>query len=81
MPKSTSLRVSRLGYYSEEQDENFITFNSLKGYLGTIKDYINIPNEKFKNISLDLKQQVNLLIHLIVLIKKLLLNILPLINH
>lgn len=59
LPKSTSLRVSRLGYYSEEQDENFITFNSLEGYLGTIKDYINIPNEKFKNISLDLKQQVN----------------------
>ena len=40
--KSTSLRVSRFGYYSEEQDENFITFNSLEGYLGTIKDYINI---------------------------------------
>ena len=38
LPKSTSLRVSRLGYYSEEQDENFITFNSLEGYLGTIKD-------------------------------------------
>ena len=59
LPKSTSLRVSRLGYYSEEQDENFITFNTLDGYLETIKDYINIPNEKFKDISLDLKQQVN----------------------
>ena len=59
LPKSTSLRVSRLGYYSEEQDENFITFNSLKEYLDTIKNYINTPNEKFSNISLDLKQQVN----------------------
>lgn len=59
LPKSTSLRVSRLGYYSEEQDENFITFNTLDGYLKTIKDYINTPNEKFKDISLDLKQQVN----------------------
>ena len=26
LPKSTSLRVSRLGYYSEEQDESLITF-------------------------------------------------------
>ena len=59
LPKSTSLRVSRLGYYSEEQDENYITFNSLEDYLETIKKYINIPNDKFKNISLDLKQQVN----------------------
>ena len=59
LPKSTSLRVSRLGYYSEEQDENFITFNSLDEYLKTIKNYINTPNEKFSDISLDLKQQVN----------------------
>ncbi len=59
LPKSTSLRVSRLGYYSEEQDENFITFNTLEGYLETIKNYINTPNTKFKDISLDLKQQVN----------------------
>ena len=44
-------------YIAFEPDK--ITFNSLEGYLGTIKDYINIPNEKFKNISLDLKQQVN----------------------
>ena len=59
LPNSTSLRVSRLGYYSEEQDENFITFNSLDDYLLTIESYINNPNEKFKDISLDLKQQVN----------------------
>ena len=59
LPNSTSLRVSRLGYYSEEQDENFITFNSLDDYLVTIESYINNPNEKFKDISLDLKQQVN----------------------
>ena len=59
LPKSTSLRVSRLGYYSEEQDENFASFNSLEDYLMTIKEYINTPNDKFKNISLDLKQQVN----------------------
>ncbi len=59
LPKSTSLRVSRLGYYSEEQDEKFITFNTLDDYLDTIKSYINQPNEKFKDISLDLKQQVN----------------------
>jgi glutamate--cysteine ligase len=59
LPKSTSMRVSRLGYYSEEQDENFITFNTLEDYLGTIKNYINTPNSKFKDISLDLKQQVN----------------------
>jgi len=59
LPKSTSLRVSRLGYYSEEQDENFITFNSLEEYLETIQNYINTPNEKFSDISLDLKQQVN----------------------
>ena len=59
LPKSTSLRVSRLGYYSEEQDENFITFNSLKDYLSIIRNYINKPNKKFQNISLDLKQQVN----------------------
>ena len=59
LPKSTSLRVSRLGYYSEEQDEKFITFNTLEDYLKTIRDYINTPNEKFSNISLDLKQQVN----------------------
>ena len=59
LPNSTSLRVSRLGYYSEEQDENFITFNSLDDYLVTIESYINNPNEKFRDISLDLKQQVN----------------------
>ena len=59
LPKSTSLRVSRLGYYSEEQDESLITFNSLEEYLLTLKNYINNPNDKFKNISLDLKQQVN----------------------
>ena len=59
LPKSTSLRVSRLGYYSEEQDEKFITFNSLEEYLETIQNYINTPNEKFNDISLDLKQQVN----------------------
>ena len=59
LPNSTSLRVSRLGYYSEEQDENFITFNSLDDYLATIESYINNPNEKFRDISLDLKQQVN----------------------
>ena len=28
-------------------------------YLATIESYINNPNEKFKDISLDLKQQVN----------------------
>ena len=59
LPKSTSLRVSRLGYYSEEQDEKFITFNTLGEYLNLIKDYINIPNKKFSEISLDLKKQVN----------------------
>ena len=59
LPKSTSLRVSRLGYYSEEQDEKFITFNTLGEHLNLIKDYINIPNKKFSEISLDLKKQVN----------------------
>ena len=51
--------MSRLGHYSEEQDEKFITFNTLGEYLNLIKDYINIPNKKFSEISLDLKKQVN----------------------
>ena len=49
LPKSTSLRVSRLGYYSEEQDEKFITFNTLGEYPHLIKDYI-------KNIKLEIKE-------------------------
>ena len=51
LPKSTSLRVSRLGYYSEEQDKNFITFNSLNEYLEILSRYMNTPNEKFSHIS------------------------------
>ena len=41
LPKSTSLRVSRLGYYSEEQDEKFITVNN-----GTIQ----MENELYNHI-------------------------------
>ena len=36
-----------------------ITAPRIAKYLDTIKNYINTPNEKFSNISLDLKQQVN----------------------
>lgn len=61
LPKATSLRVSRLGYYSEEQEKNFIDFNSLDGYLDIMREYINKPNKKFSNIpsSAPDYQQVN----------------------
>ena len=61
LPNATSLRVSRLGYYSDQQEEKFITFNNLEEYLELLKEYINVPNEKFKEISIDYKnlQQIN----------------------
>ena len=61
LPNATSLRVSRLGYYSDQQEEKFITFNNLEEYLELLKEYINVPNEKFKEISIDFKnlQQIN----------------------
>ena len=61
LPNATSLRVSRLGYYSDQQEEKFITFNGLNEYLGLIKEYINCPNEKFSEISTDLDnlEQIN----------------------
>jgi len=61
LPNATSLRVSRLGYYSDQQEEKFITFNSLKEYLQLINEYINVPNEKFREISTDFGnlQQIN----------------------
>ncbi len=61
LPNATSLRVSRLGYYSDQQEEKFITFNSLEEYLQLINEYINVPNEKFREISTDFGnlQQIN----------------------
>ena len=61
LPNATSLRVSRLGYYSDQQEEKFITFNNLEEYLELLKEYMNVPNEKFKEISIDYKnlQQIN----------------------
>ena len=37
LPNATSLRVSRLGYYSDQQEEKFITFNNLEEYLELLK--------------------------------------------
>ena len=61
LPNATSLRVSRLGYYSDQQEEKFITFNNLEEYLELLKEYMNVPNEKFKEISIEYKnlQQIN----------------------
>ncbi|MDC3006457.1 glutamate--cysteine ligase [bacterium] len=61
LPKATSLRVSKLGYYSEEQEQKFINFNSLKDYLEIIKYYINVPNKRFKEIEIELAnpKQIN----------------------
>ena len=61
LPRSTSLRVSRLGYYSEEQEEYFINFNSLAQYLQVVRHYINVPNKEFKKIPHTIKnlQQIN----------------------
>ena len=61
LPRSTSLRVSRLGYYSEEQEEYFINFNSLAQYLQVVRHYINVPNKEFKKIPHNIKnlQQIN----------------------
>ena len=38
-----------------------IHFNNLEEYLELLKEYINVPNEKFKEISIDYKnlQQIN----------------------
>ncbi|GIR11101.1 MAG: hypothetical protein CM15mP22_5210 [Gammaproteobacteria bacterium] len=41
--------------------KKFITFNNLEEYLELLKEYMNVPNEKFKEISIDYKnlQQIN----------------------
>ena len=47
--------------YSEEQEQKFINFNSLKDYLEIIKYYINVPNKRFKEIEIELAnpKQIN----------------------
>jgi glutamate--cysteine ligase len=52
-PYATSLRMSGLGYQNNAQDGLFVCFNGLSSYTQTLKDAMNQPVDKYKEIGVE----------------------------
>lgn len=50
LPYATSLRLSDLGYTNQSQSGLDITFNSLEGYVATLKTAIKTPSEEYGSL-------------------------------
>lgn len=57
LPYATSLRMSDLGYTSQEQDNLNISYNNLSSYLDGMNAAINMPSDDFAKIGVKVEGQ------------------------
>lgn len=57
-PWATSIRMSRLGYYSRIQNQHAISFNDLKSYIADMEYAISTPKEAYSPIPIQLNDHL-----------------------